>query len=887
MKALKYALYALGGLIILLIVVVGIVFATFDPNAYKPQIVQMVKERTGRTLTIDGKIRLKIFPKIGAAVGKTTLSERDNDKEFAGVDGVQVYLALLPLHSKQIVVDEVRVDGLRANFIKFKDGTTNFADLTGGGTEAPRKELPKPAETRKGEATPQKPMKLDISGIRITRSRVTWRDETNGNDLAVELTQLKTGRLVDRIASPVDLDMTVKEVKTQTDLNVRLTGTLTFDLEDQQYRLKSLDAKLTGSARGFSIIAATVKGDIDAAGATQAIRITGLDLEAQASRGKDSFNMKLIAPSVQSSPEVLGIDALSLSATGTVAGVTLNESSLKVPTLRFNLATNQILLERLALFVKGKMGTDSLDIYLTAPKLEVSSDKASGESVLLTAKLAGAERNANLAVGLSAVQGSAKALEIAAVTLNLDAKQKDNTVKGTLSTPLLGNLETRTFELPRIAGDFTVITTSIPQKSVKILLSGNVRTDLAKERVVADILTKFDESNVKAKLGMTKFAAPAYDFDISVDKLNIDRYLQSKQKGGEVKPATGKPAGPTTSEAKAPESGAKQLEQRIDLSPLKALNLDGGVKIGELVANNIKASSVRVDVRAKDGKLDVSPMHANLYQGSLNGSVSVNANTNQIAAKQTLTGISIGPLLRDAIQQDILDGRGNVTLDLTTGGNSVTAFKKALSGTAGLSLKDGAIKGVDLAGAIRNIKARLSADDEAQGASKTEKTDFSELTASFTVRNGVAHNGDLRAKSPFLRISGEGDVNLAEDSLDYVVQAAVVATTSGQGGKDREELSGLTLPVRIYGPYTGIKYKMELSQMLSGAGKEALKEAAKAALKGGGKVQLKELGKQLFGEGDSAAAKSGRAAPDRDPAQQAAPKQPEDQIKDKLKGLLR
>ena len=83
MKALKYALYALGGLIVLLMVVVGIVFATFDPNAYKPQIVQMVKERTGRTLSIDGNIGLKVFPKIGATVGKTTLSERGNDNERA------------------------------------------------------------------------------------------------------------------------------------------------------------------------------------------------------------------------------------------------------------------------------------------------------------------------------------------------------------------------------------------------------------------------------------------------------------------------------------------------------------------------------------------------------------------------------------------------------------------------------------------------------------------------------------------------------------------------------------------------------------------------------------------------------------------------------------
>ena len=110
-------------------------FAVFDPNDYKPQIVQLVKERTGRTLTISGDIRLKIFPKIGAAVGKTTLSERNSEKVFAGVDEAQVYVALIPLFSRQMVVDQVRLDGLRVDLVRHKDGTSNFSDLAG--SEAP------------------------------------------------------------------------------------------------------------------------------------------------------------------------------------------------------------------------------------------------------------------------------------------------------------------------------------------------------------------------------------------------------------------------------------------------------------------------------------------------------------------------------------------------------------------------------------------------------------------------------------------------------------------------------------------------------------------------------------------------------------------------------
>ena len=427
------------------------------------------------------------------------------------------------------------------------------------------------------------------------------------------------------------------------------------------------------------------------------------------------------------------------------------------------------------------------------------------------------------------------------------------------------------FELPKIVANFTVTSPSIPQKTVQVPVSGSAKADLGKESVAADITTKFDESNIKAKLAMVKFGAPAYSFDINIDKLNVDKYKPPQE--------SGKPAG---------EPKPKQPEQPIDFSALKTLNVIGSLKIGELTASNVKASNVRVDLRAKDGKLNVDPLSANLYQGSVKGALSVDANTNQIAVKQNLTGISIGPLLRDAAKQDILEGKGNVALDVTMQGNLVSAMKKALNGTARLELKDGAIKGIDLAGAVRGAKSKFGGKDAEQAATKTEKTDFSELTASFVIKNGVARNEDLVAKSPFLRISGAGAVNIGEDSLDYVIKAGVVASMAGQGGKELGDLKGLALPVRVSGPFDNLKYKLEFSSMLSGASKEQLdaaKDMAKEALKG----KMEDIRKQLLdGQNKSAPEQGQPPAPGGDQAQPAAPaKRPEEKLKEKLKGLLR
>ncbi len=860
MKALKYLLYAIVALVVLVIVAIAIIAATFDPNDYKPQIVQLVKDKTGRTLTIEGDIGLKLFPKIGAAVGKVSLSNPAGTAEFAGLNEAQVYLALLPL----LVAPGGGRSGARGRAAR-QSGQAQGRQhqlrrsrrrRSEGGAQAP----PAPAQ-------PTQPVRLDVSGVRITNSRVTWKDETNGNDLAIDLVELKTGRIAEKTPSKVELTAAIKGVRPKADLKAVLSGVLTFDLAGQQYGFKGLDAKLTGSALDFNDIALTLAGDVEALAAAQRVAVSGLKLEGKAGRGKDLYNLKVSVPTIESTPEALTIAGLALSANGTVSDMQLTESDLKIPSMRVNLAKSLILVEGLALTAKAKSGTDNLEVDLSAPKLAIAPEQASGASVLLTAKLTGAKRNANVTLKLSGVEGSAKALKIAALSLDVDAKQEDNAVKGQLSTPVSGNLEAKIFELPKLAANFTVTSPSIPQKTVQVPVNGLVHADLGKERVFADIVTKFDESNIKAKGGMTRFSKPAYDFDVTIDRLNVDRYMPPRKESKEAgdKPQD-QPAGP---------------EQPIDLSPLKPLDLDGSLKVGQLQVNNIKAANVRVDLRAKDGKLTVDPLSANLYEGSTKGAISVDANSNRFVVKQSLTGIAIGPLLRDAAQKDVLEGKGNVALDVTTQGNLVSAMKKALNGKAQLALKDGAIKGIDLAGAVRSAKSMFGGKDAEGAASRSEQTDFSELTASFDIKDGVAHNEDLSLKSPFIRVTGAGDVNIGANSLDYVVKTAIVGSMAGQGGKELAELKGFTVPVRVFGPFTAMKYKVQLSQMF--AGKEQ-QEAVKATVK---EVAQKELEKLLGGKPKPAGTGGGDQPTGGDQAQPAAPsKKPEEQLKEKLKGLL-
>ena len=96
-KPVKYLWLALGGLVALAVAVVLVFALTFDPNRYKDDIERMAKERTGRTLKLQGELKLVFFPSLGAGVGGVTLSERGSQREFVSLQSARASVKLLPL----------------------------------------------------------------------------------------------------------------------------------------------------------------------------------------------------------------------------------------------------------------------------------------------------------------------------------------------------------------------------------------------------------------------------------------------------------------------------------------------------------------------------------------------------------------------------------------------------------------------------------------------------------------------------------------------------------------------------------------------------------------------------------------------------------------------
>ena len=520
------------------------------------------------------------------------------------------------------------------------------------------------------------------------------------------------------------------------------------------------------------------------------------------------------------------------------SGTTTTLSNLDLGSGRIQADSGQqtLKIEKLSLAAKGKTGSDNFDLKLDVPKLDLSPAKSVGETLSLTAKLAGKDRHLEAKLVLSGVEGNPQALKIGKLALDVDAKIGESILKANLDSPVQSNIGAQTLELEKLVGNIEFANPHMPMKQLKLPIVGRLSADAAKQNVALDLGTQFDESKIALKLKVAKFTPLALGFDFDIDKLNVDKYMPPKAE--EAKPDKGKPAATTAAAA----------DDKLDFSALKGLGVNGNVKIGSLQASKLRIANLNAKIKIGGGRLDVSPLSMNLYEGKAAGGLWLNANGNQLGIKQTLTGISINPLMKDLADKDLIEGRGNVALDVVSRGDTVSAIKKALAGTASINLKDGAIKGINLAQTSRDIKGKLGGGQDAtQQAKAGEKTDFSELSASLSINQGIAHNEDLSMKSPFLRLAGAGDIDIGEGRMNYLAKTSVVSSSSGQGGKDLEHLNGLTIPIRITGPFDALSYKLELADLAKDMAKAKLDEK-KDELKSKLQDKLENKFKGLFGK---------------------------------------
>lgn len=272
-------------------------------------------------------------------------------------------------------------------------------------------------------------------------------------------------------------------------------------------------------------------------------------------------------------------------------------------------------------------------------------------------------------------------------------------------------------------------------------------------------------------------------------------------------------------EAEAPMAESAPAPQAPDAAPAHVANVmpaafdaDVNVNVSQTKVARLTIGPSSLGLSLRDGVLDANLSDMQIYDGQGNGKFTLDASkpVPAFTSHLVLDNVSLQPLLAGAAGFNLLAGRAKVELTLNGSGRTGDEIKHSLAGNSTIDITDGAIEGINLTELIAGIGAGKIPDlEQGPGA----KTTFSDLGGTFTIASGVAESHDLEMTAPLLEVTARGTVDVVTGSVDFLAQPEIVAGPKGKGGANA--LAGLSVPVRIEGPFANPTFKPEIKGLFS------------------------------------------------------------------------
>ncbi|MEO1113601.1 MAG: AsmA family protein [Pseudomonadota bacterium] len=861
---MRRLLIGLGSLILMLVAIVLIVPLFLPKDEIKRQVVEQVDKRLGWRVRLDGPVSLSLFPGFTLDAQDIGLSgEAGADGiEFARADRMAFGLAWGGLISGNIQVTGISLDNPDIYLEVGSNGTTSWEPRRDLGLDAGTAD--DSAQTQPGNAGPVAQTggtdgtagsgsylkSIGVDSFQITGGTVTYKDAAQ--DKPVKLSDLDLSLSAPDLSGKVDLTSSF----VLQDIPFSIAGGLENPLGMTAGEQVPLDLTVSTGENTFTVSGqaglAPMRTQLEIAAAGPSLKalaaLAGQTIDADP--GAYSLDAKIsgteAAVSVADLHLALGQLSLGGAADADLSGLVPEVSGRLV--LKDGSIKDLLMLAGRDLPASGKLSADLAfeTVGLTGAEL-----------------VAGLDMNGSVSIsdgeigdlGLASTVGDPEADHLTNLALDLELQGLENPISlgGALAWrgeafSVTGEADTASL----LAGNAAPVSVSLKgnrvsagfagQVALPANIDGAVNVDTADLRglmawlgqpvgtggglktfkasgifgIQPDAIsfeeTRFtlDETSGEANGRIILGGKPKVTARLALRELVLDPYLGDAPQapgagsGGSGSTGGGNGGGNGGGGAAQP-APAGWSSDPIDFSGLQAVDVDFKVTAGQILWNKIKIDESTLSANIENGVLTADLEKLTLYEGSGNGSVTLDgtSQTPKLAARFTLSGLSAYPLLRDAADFEWIEGSTAINLDVTSSGGSQLALVQGLSGAASYEFVDGAIRGINIPKMVRglSVETLLGWQDN-----PSEKTDFSSLSASFRIENGIARTDDLAMVGPLMRMTGSGTTDLPAQSLDWRVEPNIVPTLEGQPpmprrkGEDKK-MAGLGVPIVIKGSW--------------------------------------------------------------------------------------
>ncbi|WP_281994963.1 AsmA family protein [Ruegeria faecimaris] len=310
---------------------------------------------------------------------------------------------------------------------------------------------------------------------------------------------------------------------------------------------------------------------------------------------------------------------------------------------------------------------------------------------------------------------------------------------------------------------------------------------------VRDLVASLDSNRFTGEVDILISIPPQITARLDASDLDLSRYNQSGQ---------------TVSSSSGGSGAGAALEgwsrEPIDASALALANGEIRLTAKSIAMPELTLGPSDLTMRLDRSRAALEMNPATLFSGTLNGQVVANnRNGLSVGGKIKAKGIDLKQALTALVGVERLSGTGSGSFEFLGVGQNENQIMRSLSGKGSLDVGKGLISGFDL--------DRLMGRGKGSGGT----TVFNSLTASFTIDKGVLQNNDLLMSLDNFRADGKGKVGIGARNIDYLFTPVALRANSGEG---------LSVPVRIVGPWSNPSIKPDLTKVIEAAAGGKVKE---------------------------------------------------------------
>lgn len=753
----------------------------FDGQRWASVASEWILQERQRTLTIDGPVRLELWPRLQIVASKLRLSERFKpEQRFVLVDEATFGVDLVPLLAQQAVVRQVELRGLKFEVQRGGDGLGNTDDL---------RSLPSSGA-----------LKFDVERTVIEDARVSIRDARWPLEGEIRFDRLTLGRLGEGRSTPVQLRaaLALREPALAGQLEGKFS--LTPAQGDTPLRVGSVALHFRGAAGLLRDLDARVAGEaqIDAPHdrfETQNLRVA-FGSQGQGWRIDDAV-LQVQHFGYQAVGGALAWTGLGLDAKGHL-GDAARPFSLQLSSAQLGITEQQQ--------SAGKGLKARFELQGDMP-MQLNFESAAPSGKPGQWRLPGLRAEWKASVGSRRLEGHA----------NGEALLRSEAPGGTLQRLSLERLELKGVYEPGNGGQPWPLGARGSMSLAPGQVQWNLNTTLAEDACAAEGSAQRPAPSTRDK--------PRVDLRLRCERLDLSRWHAGPTPvvAGGKPAASAKLAEPAT--PPAPASSASAV--RLDLAALREVDAQFSLRATQLRLRPLLARDARIEGSLGGGVLAFDNVQAKLWEGSVEASGHVDAADAVREPRFDLRlqgdGVDVGAMLDDVGNLQGLQGRGKVRADLSSSGPDVQALWRGLVGQAELQLRDGAVVGLDLDENLRQPPASLTdAADELERAQPAQRTPFQNLKASFRIAEGVARTETLDLRSSTWQVAGNGQVDLARQRLEIDARAQVATPPAPPRNRPAPAdplaaVRGATLPLQLSGPFDAVDWRLRWSALQPGA----------------------------------------------------------------------